>query len=116
MTLRKPAFQALCLMVCLAATASPASEHGVTPEMVVEALAGQGYSVDSVTRTMLGRMRFVASQGLIWREVVLDLSSGQILRDYAVEFTPQQAPRTGQPNMPRGGTRIDLAEAESLGQ
>lgn len=102
---QRPLF-CLCVAALLAAQVAHATEHRVTPEMVVDALAGQGFSVESVTRTLLGRARIVASQGLIWREVVLDLSSGQILRDYAVEFAPQAAPAVGQTTMPRGGKLI----------
>ncbi len=93
------------LLTLLAFASSPvaASEQRITPEMISEALEGQGYSIASVTRTLLGRVRVVASRGLIWREVVLDLSSGQILRDYAVEFSPEDAPPADSVAMPRGG-------------
>lgn len=104
---RKPrsAF-ALCLVAFLATVTAHADEQRITPEMVVEALAEQQYDVASVTRTLLGRARIVASKGLIWREVVLDLSTGQILRDYAVEFSPEEAPAASQTTMPRGGRLI----------
>lgn len=106
---------AFCLVALLVAGRSAVADQRITPEMVVEALTAQSYDVKSVTRTLLGRVRIVAAQGLIWREVVLDLSSGQILRDYAVEFTPQDAPAIGQKTMPRGGkliagTKSDLGE------
>lgn len=95
-----------CLVAFLASGTAQADGHRITPETVVEALAAQEYDVASVTRTLLGRARIVASKGLIWREVVLDLSTGQILRDYAVELTPQEAPATDQTTMPRGGRLI----------
>lgn len=79
----------------------------ISPEMVSDALKDQGYSVESVTRTLLGRVRVVASAGQIWREVVIDLSSGQILRDYAVEFPPNDIPQRTTDTMPRGGTVLD---------
>ena len=83
-----------------------AQDARITPEMVITALQGQGYAVQSSTRTLLGRVRIVAQNGLIWREVVLDLSSGQILRDYAVEFSPTNPPVTADA-MPRGGRLLD---------
>lgn len=92
------------LLLAFAASPLVATEHRITPEMVSTALEGQGYQVVSSTRTLLGRVRFVASKDLIWREVVLDLSTGQILRDYAVEFGPNEAPDAGTTSMPRGGT------------
>ncbi len=81
-----------------------ASERRVTPEMVGYALTQQGYEIVTQTRTLLGRIRFVASLDMIWREVVLDLSTGQIIRDYAVEFTPTTPPDLRRDTMPRGGT------------
>ena len=103
----------LSVLLALATAPGYASEHRITPEMVSAALEGQGYVVASTTRTLLGRVRVVASKGLIWREVVLDLSTGQILRDYAVEFSPNDPPRTDGQSMPRGGAVIsgtDLSE------
>lgn len=86
-------------------TCAPVQAEGVriTPEMVESALEAQGYKVASTTRTLLGRVRIVASLDLLWREVVLDPSTGQILRDYAVEFTPATAPDADRDTMPRGG-------------
>ncbi|TVP71942.1 MAG: hypothetical protein EA339_07975 [Rhodobacteraceae bacterium] len=103
------------LLLVLTVTHAPASEERVTPEMIQSALEGQGYRVASVTRTLLGRARVVASQGLIWREVVLDLSTGQILRDYAVEFTPETAPPPDSVAMPRGGQVISDSERPGAG-
>ena len=80
-----------------------ASEQRLTSEMINVALNRQGFEVISETRTMLGRVRFVAFNELIWREVVLDLSTGQIIRDYAVEFSPASPPAPGKDEMPRGG-------------
>ncbi|MDD7970330.1 hypothetical protein [Roseinatronobacter alkalisoli] len=102
-------------IICLALsfTMSPVhaqhedSQPRITPEMVSGALRDQGYTIESVTRTMLGRVRVVASSGHIWREVVLDLSAGQILRDYAVEFAPDKIPPRISGEMPRGGTVLD---------
>jgi hypothetical protein len=85
----------------------------ITPEMITSALQGQGYEVQSITRTLLGRVRIVAQNGLIWREVVLDQSSGQILRDYAVEFSPTNPPLSADA-MPRGGRVIDDADLQRL--
>ncbi len=94
------------LLIVVSVSQAVASDQRVTPELVQQALEGQGYTVTSVTRTLLGRARVVASRGLIWREVVLDMSTGQILRDYAVEFTPDTAPPADSVAMPRGGQVI----------
>jgi hypothetical protein len=92
------------MALCGPARADPAR---ITPEMVDTALQGQGFEVQSVTRTLLGRARIIAQKGLIWREIVLDLSSGQILRDYAVEFAPTDLPDRLSRDMPRGGRLLD---------
>lgn len=89
-----------------APTAGYTEDHRITSEMVKVALEHQGYQVVMVTRTLLGRMRFVASREQVWREIILDNSSGQVLRDYAVEFTAPRIPAEGQDGMPRGGTLI----------
>ncbi|WP_218147530.1 hypothetical protein [Roseinatronobacter thiooxidans] len=94
-------------MYCLvSAPALHASEHRITPEMITLALTQQGYEIMSETRTLLRRVRFVAYRGLIWREIVLDMSTGQIIRDYAVEFSPTSPPAPRQDEMPRGGTML----------
>lgn len=64
----------------LANTAFAAASH---EEGVARALIGQGYRITSRRRTWLGRVRFTAEKGRIEREVVLDPSSGEILRDYS---------------------------------
>ena len=97
----------LCVVLCLSCGTAQADTLRITPDMVQTALVAQGYTVQSVTRTLLGRARIVAQMGGIWREVVLDLSSGQILRDYAVEFAPNDQPDRRSDVMPRGGTVLD---------
>lgn len=99
--------QVLSLTLCLSTGAAQGDGLRVTPDMVSDALQGQGYTVQSVTRTLLGRARIVAQQGQVWREVVLDLSTGQILRDYAVEFSPSDLPDRQSEVMPRGGRVLD---------
>ncbi|MBU2962223.1 hypothetical protein KO516_15655 [Citreicella sp. C3M06] len=51
-------------------------------EDVVEHLAVDGFEVLDIRRTLLGRLRFRAQRGDILREVVLNPSTGVILRDY----------------------------------
>lgn len=101
------------VLAALAAVPAGAGETRITPDMVSAALEGQGYTVVSSTRTFLGRLRVVASKGFTWREVVLDISTGQILRDYAVEFSPSNPPQTDGQTMPRGG--VVLADPDLPG-
>lgn len=97
----------LVTLITLSAPAQAGGRDRITPEMVTDALQGQGYAVESLTRTLLGRARIIASKGKVWREVVLDISTGQILRDYAVEFTPSNLPQRRSDAMPRGGTVLE---------
>lgn len=59
------------------AIAAPAEEQ------VARAIAGQGFRITSRKRTFLGRVRFTAVRGNVEREVVVDPSSGEVLRDYS---------------------------------
>ncbi|CUX82631.1 hypothetical protein Ga0058931_2493 [Roseibaca calidilacus] len=102
----RQAFIAACLALCL--TTQPAlAVDRITSDMVSTALEVQGYKVESVTRTLLGRVRIIASLGPVWREIVLDASTGQILRDYAVEFAPSDLPNPEPGDMPRGGEMLN---------
>lgn len=91
------------------------AEQRITSEMVKVALNRQGFEVLSETRTMLGRVRFVAFHELIWREVILDLSTGQIIRDYAIEFSPTSPPAFEKDRMPRGGKVLEDGTLPYLG-
>lgn len=106
-------FRAACLALLMTAQAMYAADR-ITPDMVSAALQGQGYTVESVTRTLLGRVRIIASLGPVWREIVLDASSGQILRDYAIEFEPAEIPDPDPGDMPRGGDVLDAPNELTL--
>ena len=114
-TLAQRTMRLLSLLLFMAASPLLAEEHRITPDMVAAALEAQGYTIASSTRTLLGRVRFVASRELIWREVVLDVSAGQILRDYAVAFSPADAPDPNRKDMPRGGTVVSETQTSGAG-
>ena len=105
----------LTLLLFMAAGPVSANDNRITPDMISAALEAQGYTIASNTRTLLGRVRFVASKDLIWREVVLDISTGQILRDYAVAFSPADAPDPDRTDMPRGGTVVADTQTPAVG-
>ena len=98
--------KAVCLALLVTVQAASAADR-ISPDMVKAALEAQGYAVESVTRTLLGRVRVIASLGPVWREIVLDSTSGEILRDYAVEFAPADLPAPEPGDMPRGGALIE---------
>ncbi len=72
-----PILIALCLGLALPATAETAQDR------VVRELRQQGYDSFSGQRTLLGRVRIVATAPGWRREVVLNPRTGEILRDYA---------------------------------
>lgn len=51
----------------------------------VRFLEAQGYEIVMMERTLLGRLRIEAERGDLKREMVLDRSSGEILRDLVIE-------------------------------
>ena len=63
--------------------ASPVLAAASYEDDVARTLVGQGFIITSRRRTLLGRVRFTASRGEMRREVVVDPSSGEILRDYS---------------------------------
>ncbi|MDZ4134877.1 MAG: hypothetical protein U1D06_04675 [Paracoccaceae bacterium] len=54
-------------------------------DQVVSALKRRGYSGIEVSRTWLGRTRIVGKRGKKTREVILNRSSGEVLRDIIYE-------------------------------
>jgi len=54
---------------------------GVTYLDVIEGLEKDGFQIDKVTRTFLGRYRILARNATQLREVVVSSSTGEILRD-----------------------------------
>ncbi len=98
-----PFLRCLSLALLLAAAPAMAEDRRLNAQMVRAALVEQGYVIESSVTTLLGRVRIIASRDGIWREVVLDASRGQILRDYAVEFSPADSPDPDARSMPRGG-------------
>ncbi|MDJ0857967.1 MAG: hypothetical protein QNI90_18280 [Dinoroseobacter sp.] len=62
---------------------SATSAKGDVTASVVRQLSQQGYEIQSVQRTLLGRTRVISTQGELRRETVFDPRSGTIMRDIA---------------------------------
>lgn len=62
------------------ALALPAQAAGL--DAVIRQLEAQGYTITERERTWLGRIRLEAKRGAQERELVLNPSTGEILRDY----------------------------------
>ncbi len=71
------------LALCVGLTIAPfaVAAQSVT-DQVVQQLRAQGYSEIVVTRTWLGRLRFVSERGDFVRELVINPQTGEVLRDY----------------------------------
>ena len=77
--MKRRLFISLGLAACLAG--APAMASSVQDE-VVEQLSDQGFSHIRVSRTLLGRVRIIATSPTHEREIILNGRTGEILRDY----------------------------------
>lgn len=67
------------ILAILTATAGAAA----TPEEIIFAqLQDEGYTVQQVSTTFLGRIRIAAAKGDYQREIVINPRTGEVLRDY----------------------------------
>lgn len=96
----------LLTSVGAALCASSAFATVAPEEQVARSLRGDGFNIVSQRRTLLGRVRFVATRGSTEREVVVDPSSGEILRDYS---------RASEGNRDNAGTAGDTAGSAGAG-
>lgn len=71
---------ALCMGLATPAFANPHVDR------VVSMLQSEGYQNIEVERTWLGRIRVEAEKGEFEREIVLNRSTGEILRDYILRL------------------------------
>ncbi len=60
--------------------AAPARAESVA-DQVVQQLKSQGYGKIEISRTLLGRIRIVATRSDFRREIVIDRRTGEVLRD-----------------------------------
>ena len=85
-------------------------------QQILSALATQGYVIIEKGYTFLGRLRIVAENGEIHREIVVNPGTGEILRDYAVMLPGRPAPALpGQPASSGTGQVTSATVAEPGG-
>ncbi len=68
--------------------------------LLVRLLQQRGYAIESVTTTMLGRVRIVAVNALHRRELVVSRASGQVLRDALVKVFRDDPDQVALPPLP----------------
>ncbi len=73
-------------------------------DAIVSQLQSQGFTDMEISRTLLGRTRIAARRGSTYREIVFNVATGEILRDYW-----EDRDRSGTRSVPRlinpGGAR-----------
>ena len=73
----------LLLVLCAAAPVRAATIE----DRIAAELQAQGYEILEINRTWLGRLRILAENDEIRREIVFNPGTGEILRDYSVLLT-----------------------------
>lgn len=81
-----PTIRRHCAAAAVALCLAAAPPLGATParDAVINALQEQGYSIVLVHWTLLGRIRIVANSPELHREIVINPTTGAVLRDYWV--------------------------------
>ncbi len=83
----------LCLAAAVAAGLSAGQAlAGTFEDDLVAQLYRQGFSEVEVSRTLLGRIRVVATSATVWREIVVNPRTGEILRDYSEDIESDDVP------------------------
>ena len=74
----------LIVILCALVFAAPAAQADpkTVRDRIVSVLQDDGYNEIRISRTLLGRMRFVANRPDARREIVVNPNSGVVLRDY----------------------------------
>lgn len=88
----------LVMAAILLAGLAQAGRALTVEERLVSGLQDQGYTVLEKGYTFLGRLRIVAENDLIHREIVVNPGTGEILRDYAIYLSDMSPPVLAAPN------------------
>ena len=96
----------LLMAAILLAGLSQASWAQTVEERLLSGLESQGYTVIEKGYTFLGRLRIVAENDEIHREIVVNPGTGEILRDYAIYLSdmPQGQPIMSQSKVASHGS------------
>lgn len=80
------------LLLILALTLAPlCAAAQALEERIVQALALQGFTVTEMDRTWLGRLWVVAQSDTLYRELIFDPATGEILQDYVTRLSTHQS-------------------------
>lgn len=78
-------FRHMSAALLVLALTAPLAQAESMEQSLIRQLEAQGYTTVSISRTLLGRLYVVAEAGKIRREIVINPSTGEILRDYLRE-------------------------------
>lgn len=85
---------------------SPATAQVTAPPSIIADIEADGYTITDIARSWLGRIVITARKGGRLREVVLNRSSGEILRDQRFPIVRggpvNPSTRPDRPGMPGG--------------
>lgn len=79
------AWRVVALAVTLAISPLAVAAQSIQDSVIAQ-LREQGFDEFSVSRTLLGRIHIIAISETLRREIVINPSTGEILRDYWVEL------------------------------
>lgn len=97
----------LLLAVTIFAGFTQASYAGTVEQQVISRLQAQGYQVLEQSYTFLGRLRIVAQNGSLQREIVVNPGTGEVLRDFAVSMPQRQAVEPAMPEPSIGDEALE---------
>jgi hypothetical protein len=80
------------LTACSAALVPALAQADEMQDAIVRELGAQGYTHVKISRTWLGRLRFVATSETREREIIVNGRTGEILRDYWHDLSTESAP------------------------
>ncbi len=101
------------ILYCLLALLAVPAAAQTAEDRIVRQLREQGFEEIEVSRTLLGRVRIVAIEDDTLREIVLNPSTGAILRDYWTEIDDDDDDDSGK-GRGRGRGRGDRDEGYLL--
>ncbi|NVO25115.1 hypothetical protein [Donghicola mangrovi] len=100
--------------VCLCAALPMAAHAQSVKDEIIADLVKDGYTEITVSRTLLGRLRFIGVGQNGTREVVVQPSNGAILRDHVDDDDDERTARTSG-NDDRGGSGSTAGSDDSSG-
>lgn len=88
----------IILMIALIAVSPARADDSGMTAPILDRVVAEGYEVYDVTRTWLGRVLITAKNKTFLREIVLNRTTGEVLRDKLFRLSPGEKNGTAQPH------------------